>query len=297
MSPKNTASIYFQMDIVFSSDDIQCEVEVVTTGPAAAAEAASPPAAPASDPLVDSLATNDDLAAVLDRDPSLFHAAWSTLLASKSTGTVRTYSRVVSKFQDFCTSRNYAFPNYTADTLLQYILTAVKENASFHRLATLKPALTLLDTAPGRPSVFTPLMDTLLSGAKRTVRARAGPVRKAAPVSLAHLTALLDKHYVPHHDQPQFIAPVMFRTLLAFSWNITLSAGTAASGNFRLGIFNGWALTLLSPFRLRKTIKCILANPLCWPPLGHRTAPSPSPSPTFAVLDFASMMPRLMRLS
>jgi hypothetical protein len=52
-------------------------------------------------------------------------------------------------------------------------------------------------------------MDTLLSGAKHSVRARAGPVCKAARLSLAHLTDLLNKYFVP-----QFVAPVMFRTLL-----------------------------------------------------------------------------------
>jgi hypothetical protein len=44
MLHKNTASICFQMDIVFTAEDKQCEIEVATTGPAA--ETAQPPPPP-----------------------------------------------------------------------------------------------------------------------------------------------------------------------------------------------------------------------------------------------------------
>jgi hypothetical protein len=110
------------------------------------------------------------------------------------------------KFQQFCVDHTLDFPLFTSDTLLQFILHHIKNNASFSFLASIKPALTLLDAASHHPSPFNKYIDTVLAGAKRQCRAARGPVCKATPVPLDQIKLVLDTYVTPNlaHPVPEF---------------------------------------------------------------------------------------------
>jgi hypothetical protein len=188
-------------------NNVQDEVVVIADDPLPV-----PVAAVVSNPVVDALHENLDLAAVLDRDPSLLNTAWTTFLAARAPGTVRSYTSTVNRFKTFCEDRILPFPQFSSDSLLQFILEAVRSNAAY--ICTIKPALSLLETAMQRPSSFTPYMTTLLAGAKRRRRAAAGPVRKASPLPLDNIQSFFDRFIVPSLDQCHLINAAHFR--LAF---------------------------------------------------------------------------------
>jgi hypothetical protein len=125
---------------------------------------AAPAAAP-SNPILDSMHWNEDLTAVLQRDPTLLQTAWTSFFVVRAPGTVKCYTNLTMKFQQFSADHTLDFPLYTSDTLLQFILHHIKNHALFSFLASIKPALTLLDAATHCPSPFNKYIDTILVSA------------------------------------------------------------------------------------------------------------------------------------
>jgi hypothetical protein len=189
-------------------ENVQYELEVAAAPVAPVVAAAAAP----SNPILDSMHWNEDLAAVLHRDPTLLQTAWTSFFAARAPGTVKCYTNLTMKFQQFCVDHDLSFPLYSSDTLLQFILHHIKNHASFSFLASIKPALALLDAATHRPSPFNKYIDTVLAGAKRQRRAARGPVRKATPVPLDQIKLVLDTYVTPNIAHPELIPAVRFRT-------------------------------------------------------------------------------------
>jgi hypothetical protein len=53
---------------------------------------------PASNVVIDSMSWNQDLTAVLQKDPSLMDTAWTCFFISRAPGTVKTYTNTTLKF-------------------------------------------------------------------------------------------------------------------------------------------------------------------------------------------------------
>jgi hypothetical protein len=152
------------------------------------------------------------LLTVLAKDPSLMSTAWRTLMAARAPGTQHAYTRTLNHFCAFCGDNEYLFPCFPPEALLQYVLHVIRQNASFTAIANLKPAISWLDMALQRPCSFTPLLNLLLAGAKRDRRRARGPVKKAAPLHVQHLQAILDKHIIPHLDNINLVPAATLRT-------------------------------------------------------------------------------------
>ncbi len=135
--------------------------------------------------------SNPVLDSVFARSPALATSALRCLLASKAPATSRRYLAAIAQFQAFCELSGAQFPNFTEEAVTEYILKLDSESASFGRLALVKPALTFLEVAQGRPTAFSRATDILLNGAKRRIRATAGPARKAPHLLPADLRAVL----------------------------------------------------------------------------------------------------------
>jgi hypothetical protein len=200
--------------------NVQNEEVVATTSASRPASLTQPTTAataadlPPDHPLLSSLQANDDFIEVLGRDPSLMASAWSALMSARAPSTLRAYSNALRRFSEFCSAADFDFPRFAPDALLQYVLNLVKSGASFSVFANLKPAISLIDTALQRPSSFTNLIDLLIAGAKRSRRIAAGPVKKAAPLPVQHILALLDKHITPYLDNINLVPAAIFRTLV-----------------------------------------------------------------------------------
>jgi hypothetical protein len=184
--------------------DVQLEVEV------AAGEPEQIPA-PATFFLAPALSINPHLAAVIHAEPDLAAAALTCLQSAKAAGTVKAYSLVTRAFHAFCTETGQPFPFFTAEAVTRFILRHVKRLSGFAFIAKIKPALTYIEKALGRPTVFTDTIHLLLQGAKRQARARAGPVKKAPPLSPKRLAAIINKVF-PAEDTIGVANPVHMRT-------------------------------------------------------------------------------------
>ena len=75
--------------------------------------------------------------------------------------------------------------------MLQYVLHLDSISAPFYLFKTLKPALVYFETAQGSAAVFNRTIDLLIEGAERRSGAASGPVKKAAVISVATITAVL----------------------------------------------------------------------------------------------------------
>ena len=159
------------------------------------------------------LADNADLSSALHRDPSLHRSALACLLSSKATGTFSSYTRTLRRFEEFCIANKLSYPHFSSDAALQFILHLDNTTVSYNFLATVKPALTLLEQSLGSPTAFTPSLNLFLDGARRRAAARRPPRRKAAALSSSDITAILDKFYLPLADTPHLLHLVQFRTI------------------------------------------------------------------------------------
>jgi hypothetical protein len=167
---------------------------------------------PASNVVIDAMSWNQDLTAVLQKDPSLMDTAWTCFFTSRTARTVKAYTNTTLKFQSFCTENGFSFPVFASNALLMFILTCIKANVSFSFLATIKPALTLLETATHSPTAFTPYIDNVIAGAKHKMRAARRPVKKATPIPISDLRLFLDTFMIPFLDRPNHINAARFRT-------------------------------------------------------------------------------------
>jgi len=116
--------------------------------------------------------------------------------------------------------KDYPYPHFQKDHLLEYILSKIESGASLHFICNIKPAVTFLDKSLGRQSSFSPEMDLVLAGAKRIGLAVRGPVKKAPIVSPSQLRTLIDKFVTPFIDCPHYIdllhLRVVFRVLIEY---------------------------------------------------------------------------------
>lgn len=128
-------------------------------------------------------------------------------------GTVRAYSAAVNRFKRFCTEKSFPFPDFSSDILMQYVLHLDSISAPFSAFKSLKPALTYFVRASGLSDPFTPAIDLIISGAERRISAVSGPVRKAAVLPTADISAVFDK--LLSSDSASFLSinAIHFRTL------------------------------------------------------------------------------------
>jgi len=144
------------------------------------------------------LEDNFHLATALERDPSLQASALKCLSAAKAPGTVKSYTGALKFFKAFCVLNSLAYPGFTTDVVIQYVLHLDKSSASFASFAKLKPAIVYLEQSLGKESVFTPTLDLIIKGAENRALARRGPVKKAPTVSVQVLSSVLERYYLPH---------------------------------------------------------------------------------------------------
>jgi hypothetical protein len=126
---------------------------------------------------------------------------------------VSAYSTALRRFEDFCSEHSFPYPGFPSEAILLYIVQLVRLGVSFQVLANFKPSITYLDLTLGRPSSFTPFLDLVLHGAKRTAAASASPAKKAPAVTPDMLHIVLDKFYTPFARSVAEIPPARFRTL------------------------------------------------------------------------------------
>jgi hypothetical protein len=187
--------------------DAENEIEICSSPPSEA------PAVPLPHAIAAHLPANPLAADLAAARPELYSTLQACLLAAKAPGTVTAYSGALRRFESFCVENSFPYPDFPHDALLQYVLHLVHVGASFAAFATLKPAVTYLDTTMGRPSSFTDFLDLVLTGAKRNARAAAGPVKKAPVISVEDLQHILDRLYVPFMSHISEINPLYFRTI------------------------------------------------------------------------------------
>jgi hypothetical protein len=144
------------------------------------------------------LAANPAVTAALSRDPSLGVTATACLAAAKAAGTVRGYSGTLRRYNASCSLAGLEPLSFSEDMLIQFILHLDQQEAGYHLLASVKPALVYLSSTLGVPPGFTPTADLLLAGAKRRARALAGPAQKAPALLPEDLAAVLARIFPPH---------------------------------------------------------------------------------------------------
>jgi len=180
---------------VYYAGDVALEVEVATSSE----ETPDQPPLPESNAFVDAIAQNQEMAEIYQRKPHLLRQAWNSVFASKAPGTIKAYSATAGHFRSFCAENDYAFPLFPPAALLEFILEKAAAGSSFSSLATIQPAVTLLEECLGRPSSFTPVMEAAILGTKKLRRAAAGPVKKAPPIKVSDLRRLMDRFVIPFY--------------------------------------------------------------------------------------------------
>ena len=196
------------MDHFIDLTDVHHEEEVILAVPLDV-----PDPDPRPCPLSGGLAGNPTVVDALARAPNLAGIAARCFLAARAPGTVRTYNSAIRKFQQFCSSHNLPFPDFTSDAVLQYVLYLDSVSAPFYLFKTLKPALVHFETAQGSATVFNRTIDLLIEGAERRSGAASGPVKKAAVISIATITAVLDALFLPFVDSIGELCAIQFRTI------------------------------------------------------------------------------------
>ena len=175
--------------------------------------------APSVHPLTEVLASRTAIAAVIGKVPALAQPALQCLLGAKAATTTRAYTSVINKFSAFCATNNLPFPLFTTEAVVQYLLQMVADGAAFNALASLRPALSYLEQAAGRDTVFTPDAVLLLEGAKRRAKAKSQPVKKAPallPEELARAIALAFPPGNAHGHADAVLVRTAFRILIVY---------------------------------------------------------------------------------
>jgi len=190
--------------------------EIVTTDPAPGPSRAPRPATAAADPahpLLDALHTCPVIAGALDADPALLQSAIRCITGSRAVGTVQGYTRTLKLFRDFCSNHNIPYPDFSSQDLTQYILHLDSKNVPLSFLATVKPAVQLLEKSLDRSTVFSGAVDLVLDGARRRAEARRGPRAKAPEVTRQDVCSVFSKLFLPFAADPREIPVARFGTL------------------------------------------------------------------------------------
>jgi len=127
--------------------DIQLQVEI-----AGIASIRTP--ATTSFYLAPALTINTHLSAVTASEPDLAAKALTCLESAKEAGTVKAYAMFTRSLNSFCMETNQPFPFFTAEAVTRFILPHAARKTDFAFMARIKPALTYLEKALGRPTVF-----------------------------------------------------------------------------------------------------------------------------------------------
>jgi len=83
---------------------------------------------------------------------------------------------------------------------MRFVLFHANRKTGYNFINKIKPSITYLEKAMNRPTVFNDTITLLLTGAKRQARARAGPVKKAPPLSPKQLAVVLSTIFPPDDD-------------------------------------------------------------------------------------------------
>jgi len=148
---------------------------------------------------------------ILATDSSLSESVKGLMAQAKSSGTMENYGRMTAKFENFCVSKNYEYPNFDEKSVLHFVIQLDSEKATFATMCQVKPALTLVEKMTGKPkSSFSDMVEVFLSAAKRRAASEKPTVKKAGILPENVIQLLSEKYFTGRKSDD----PVMLRTFV-----------------------------------------------------------------------------------
>ncbi len=153
------------------------------------------------------------LGEILNEDASLMESVTGLMAQAKAGGTIISYENAVKKFKEFCTEKNYSYPEVTEKAVVHYIVQLDKDKAPLSTINQLKPALVLVEQLSGvQSSAFTDTADILLAAAKRRALESKPPMKKAGQLPDDILHQLFPVCMTPCLKDKISSDPVLLRT-------------------------------------------------------------------------------------
>ena len=122
---------------------------------------------------------------------------------------------MVKRFENFCSSKDLPYPQFSEWAAVQFIFCAVKDKEPFSFFTRVIPALAAIERARGETvSALTPFVHDLVNSAKRRLAATKGPTKKAQNMDLSTLQKLYEAEVM--HKADQDINRFHFRAIFRF---------------------------------------------------------------------------------
>jgi hypothetical protein len=152
---------------------------------------------------------------ILSKDDSLSSSVTGLMAQAKAKGTMEGYGRTTARFAEFCRLNGYAYPAFTEQAALHFVIQLDKDKTTLAVLGQVSPALSLVEKLSGcQATAMTATVATFLSAAKRRAAVDKPIVKKAGILPDNTLHRLLPVCFTPHAEGLLQADPVLLRTFV-----------------------------------------------------------------------------------